>query len=815
MVTKRHSPESLGSNKKANTSSDPDTSSESEASEEASNQIVITKYECFDQAKAKRMAQDRRINTEKRDLIKTLLHRSEDGRLEVTYRPEKNAVDGEGGLHAPLYALQNLPGHIRAALTWTKAWDIDFKNSQPTILLHLAERMEAEGKPVMCTALRRYVEHRDAVLRQVGGDRTKAKKKVLAIINGSDRVDAPEIVLDIGKEVTIIKEWLKKDWVAKYPAYKDATPEKVMSIMLRDIERRCLLSADKTLELHGRSMMTFIHDGGLVLKEDGEEEFPEELLRACEQAIKCHPKLGYSVKLAVKPLFCAPEFEYGDEEDDEDEDEEDEAEEEDDPLATDDYGCLIKPYSDWTGALKFLELYGPENLKRVGLDLFIFMKTRGMWTKELGDIKDAVTRAGIEFYKLIKDTVVPIQVSAMVDMTAKLITKLSTVAPRDDSFFIDRIDSGINKLLFVDGILDLPTGVFSADFDPEIVFFKQIPRKYNPVRNEDMIAYVDEKLFGDPFKDKDMGDVLRHFYMRGMIGDYFARRMMLCIGTTSACKSTTTNAFQAAFGGLIGGFCADNLGVKTGPYATQEPTKSLGWVDTIYQTRIAYSDELSPGLALNGKLMDKLQSGGDMMQIRTLYSRESNIVNQSMLVMYLNEPPEIKPLLEPTLARILLVLYYYSFVDNPQLPHEKKRDPEIKKQLKTPAFRDALVHLMADEAQSWFAWKKANPGVAEMPVPAAVEDYKRDMLNPTTTLDINSIFLEHFEVTRDPKDVVPISRLNEHFEYDYGRAVTATEKRSLFDGYDIAQSSQRLGSGCPTVRVRTGLKDRKAGGDMA
>ena len=80
-----------------------------------------------------------------------------------------------------------------------------------------------------------------------------------------------------------------------------------------------------------------------------------------------------------------------------------------------------------------------------------------------------------------------------------------------------------------------------------------------------------------------------------------------------------------------------------------------------------------------------------------------------------------------------------------------------------------------------------------MPVPAAVEDYKRDMLNPTTTLDINSIFLEHFEVTRDPKDVVPISRLNTHFEYDYGRAVTATEKRSLFDGYDIGQSSQRSG----------------------
>lgn len=74
-----------------------------------------------------------------------------------------------------------------------------------------------------------------------------------------------------------------------------------------------------------------------------------------------------AVKLAVKPLFCAPEFEYGDEEDDEDEDEEDEAEEEDDPLATDDYGCLIKPYSDWTGALKFLELYGPRTSR--GLDL--------------------------------------------------------------------------------------------------------------------------------------------------------------------------------------------------------------------------------------------------------------------------------------------------------------------------------------------------------------------------------------------------------------------------------------------------------------
>jgi hypothetical protein len=69
------------------------------------------------------------------------------------------------------------------------------------------------------------------------------------------------------------------------------------------------------------------------------------------------------------PVETPPEEEAEDTtpDDADDEDEEDEAEEEDDPLATDDYGCLIKPYSDWTGALKFLELYGPENLKRVDL----------------------------------------------------------------------------------------------------------------------------------------------------------------------------------------------------------------------------------------------------------------------------------------------------------------------------------------------------------------------------------------------------------------------------------------------------------------
>ena len=129
MVTKRHSPESLGSNKKANTSSDPDTSSESEASEEASNQIVITKYECFDQAKAKRMAQDRRIEKDERGRIKKLLRESENGFLKVTYRPGKKAVDGEGGLYAPSHALQNLKSRTRAALTHAKAWDIDFENS--------------------------------------------------------------------------------------------------------------------------------------------------------------------------------------------------------------------------------------------------------------------------------------------------------------------------------------------------------------------------------------------------------------------------------------------------------------------------------------------------------------------------------------------------------------------------------------------------------------------------------------------------------------------------------------------------------------
>jgi hypothetical protein len=417
--------------------------------------------------------------------------------------------------------------------------------------------------------------------------------------------------------------------------------------------------------------------------------------------------------------------------------------------------------------------------------------------------------------------VVPIQVSGMVDMTAKLITKLYTVAPRDDSYFKNRIDSEINKLLFRNGILDMRTGVFSAAFDPEIVFFKQIPRNYNPVRDEAMIAWANQRLFVDAFKDEEVGAVLRHFLMRGLTKDYYVRLILFCIGPTSACKSTQSNAFQEAFGGLIGGFCADSMGVKSGHYATQEPTKSLGWVNTIHQTRISFSDELSTGLALNGKLIDKLVSGGDVMQTRTLYSRESNIVNQSMPVMFLNEPPEIVPLGGPTLDRSMVIQYYYSFVDNPQLLHHKKRDPEFKKQLKTAAFRDALVHLMADEARSWFAWKEAHPGVAEMPVPAAVEDFKRDMLNPTTTLDINQIFLEQFIVTGDPKDMVPCSRLHEHFEYDYGRIVTMTERRTLFDGHNIGQSSQRLGPGCPTVRVRTGLKDRKAvvaaaaGGEMA
>jgi hypothetical protein len=72
------------------------------------------------------------------------------------------------------------------------------------------------------------------------------------------------------------------------------------SFVLQTIERECLFAMEKSAKRNGRSLDTYIHDGGLIRKREGEEEFPETLLRIFEKDIEADT--GFKLNLVSKPM---------------------------------------------------------------------------------------------------------------------------------------------------------------------------------------------------------------------------------------------------------------------------------------------------------------------------------------------------------------------------------------------------------------------------------------------------------------------------------------------------------------------------------
>jgi len=258
---------------------------------------------------------------------------------------------------------------------------------------------------------------------------------------------------------------------------------------------------EKVLRRHGRQFMTYIHDGGLVRKLDNEKMFPQQLLNECEACVR---EMGFELRRQVKPLEASYRYIKREWED---------------KFLLDGNGCLVEPLTDLLTAEYFLHIYEQTNFVSVQHVLYMFDKQTGMWTSSEAVIRRVITNADIVLKTPTQEGPgVSHFISANVKSTELLLKKLVDIAPLDDSFFKDRLESAKGKLLFRNGILDLQTRTFSSDFDPSIVFFHAIPRAFNEERNEEHIAYLRRMLFVEPFSTEEVGLAYLHYLMRGVIG---------------------------------------------------------------------------------------------------------------------------------------------------------------------------------------------------------------------------------------------------------------------------------------------------------
>ena len=236
------------------------------------------------------------------------------GELRATYKAAEGAEFGR------VYAypsLQSVPGWARRLCAHDTYHDIDISNCFPSLLLQVAQQQGLE-----CPPLKRYVEHRDAVFRQVQaewgtGRRPPLSREVLkrcflvSLHNGDYRrnctkgsslptLDAFHAALRaLGTQ--LVRKAALADLVARLRQREDKPNKEgtFISWVCQRVENTIIQELKAFFESVGRTVGVLVFDG-LMLEREGPGELPQELLRRAERYIK--ERTGYAVLLAEKSM---------------------------------------------------------------------------------------------------------------------------------------------------------------------------------------------------------------------------------------------------------------------------------------------------------------------------------------------------------------------------------------------------------------------------------------------------------------------------------------------------------------------------------
>jgi phage/plasmid-associated DNA primase len=744
--------------------------------------VAVQKTEVFDLDFADWIVKNRDAPVTKtdRDAVRRIIKESVNGnKHETTYKLGRDIKQNEnagrlcakGGV-----GLQSLKRDVRSALAQKFYWDIDIRNAQPTLLEQYAFK-----RGWVCKHLTRYNENRDdyiaEVMEALSVERWEAKERITALcFGGSPQGLPPFFVNDLYPEFRSLTDNIcrerHKEFQALTNSKKPEPARSLMALVLQTEERKCLLELDASLARQGRSLDVYIHDGGLVRKKENEGRFPEELLRKAEKDI--FAKHQYHVSLAIKELKTTLVREEDDTE----------------------YVPSDTIIDDAFSAKTFADLMEGKIVLDDGV-VWVFDDSTGIWTSSetVLNRKMAVEfRDELVFRQQRDGKILLYNYSGDVAHQDRLRRALPSVLPDRTGYFKDRVESSVDKLLFSNGIYDFKTHTFTEGFDPDIVFFGGVPRPFPTVRDETAMAFVRKVFFRDPFVNPAVGDALLHWVARAIAGHYEAKKVIIPYGPANSTKGTLCKHLDTTFGAtLLGSFNGDSLLMRTGDV---EATKSLSWVKKICDKRIAYSNEITVDPTkkkpINGNLMKTLSGGGDEITLRTNHRDEVGVVNKSIMFIFVNDLPDVYPVDGSVRDRLITIPYTYSFVDEPSLPLEKKRDNTISKTLKTDTYRDATIWLLLDAMKAW----NGQP----YPLPDECNALKND-LAPMT--DLREILGEDYDLTNNADDWVSTEEL---VTYLRNHKVDGSDRKLGDRLTQIGLGSSVKREGRKTLRVRVGIR---------
>jgi hypothetical protein len=389
-------------------------------------------------------------------------------------------------------------------------------------------------------------------------------------------------------------------------------------------------------------------------------------------------------------------------------------------------------------------------------ELYVFDDSTGLWTKSQPVFCKIISRFNEYLYILTTNSNEEIKKSKIsygntVIKKLALLTAMKSLCI-NNSWLINTHFSSLHKILFTNGYYDMTTGIFNESFNPDIVFFNRINRKYviNDLDN-DYINDVKQRLFYNQLGE-DVGDYLILNVARSLAGDRM-KKIFFGLGETNAGKSTLVNATINTFSEYTGTFNGENLCIKN---TSNDEAQIMRWALLLQYKRILFSNEMKSESVLSGNMMKKVSSGGDKLVGRGHGGNETDFYPHFNVFCNANDLLEIKPFDSAINERLNIISYKKKYVDEPSNEFELKKDNNIDVELRSENFINAFQSIIFDSYLTFF-----KNGKKEF-IPEAVKNCKTEWVGEDSGNTTLNKFLESFEITNNLEHYIKSSEI-EHF----------------------------------------------------
>ena len=690
------------------------------------------------------------------DTLQRYLAAADNGSRVVHYKKPSN---GHGRLYADRgRSLQNMVREVRNAIAYPFYTDLDFCNCHPSLL---AQRCRQRG--VLCPLLEHYCADRTQVLNTINkNDPAAGKTTVLAVMNGGNVVDTLDFASRMWQHrfQEEMKHVTDKLLAPGEPDHKYLKLTKkvnnrkgsALNIMLCDAENDALLAMKEFLESDriGLHVGVLIFDGCLI---EQSTRCTEAVLDAASDYI--YGKTGMRLRIVIKDmtvnmLHVPPNIYAGP------------------PMPPPRY------VQDDTSA-GFMLLADMKHTV-VSCAYRLYVRDGIAWTDDKAAVDAILHKTCLvsNIQHINKEGVVQ-KYSAVFSKAANIVKTAKSLVENDAGFERRMWESNIGVVCFANGLYDFRKGVFFTYKErPDVVprFFVQ--RDFPTTRpTPEFMDDVSNRLLLSTLGDMGRVNTYLETIARAMAGEYQDKQWAVMLGERNSGKGLLQGINEVSWGPYVNTIESNSLLLNS--FGSGDASKAMSWALDCEFTRQTYSNELkcdgeNKNVKIDGNLIKKFQSGGDVLVARKNYQNERQFHTAAKLFMNLNDMPPVSP--PDALDTIMLFKFPYKFVhqdmidDDDNLPFFRVADPLLK-----------TDYCRRDDVINAFIWLVCD---AYKPHPVsqclAVKEDTGGFLEDAG--DDLTVVRQVFKVTRDVKDFVLIADINS-FAKGHGMSKSKIHDRLL------------------------------------